>query len=141
MKVSTIYISFIFLLFSLIINAQTIQTHTEIPIVEEVVGASPEEMPEFPGGIKAMQNFIKANAQYPKVITEKGIYGTVYIRFTVDIDGSIKDIKVLKGIIDCPECDNEAKRLCSIMPKWKPGKVNGTLTPVYLNYPLKFQAQ
>lgn len=127
--------------FGLTAYAQTIQTHTEIPIVQEVVGASPEEMPEYPGGMTAMQNFIKTNVQYPKVMMEKGVEGIVYIRFTVDTDGSLKDIKVLKGVKDFPEFDNEAKRLISIMPKWKPGKVNGVLKPTYFNYPLKFKLQ
>jgi len=66
-------------------------------------------MPEFPGGITALQNFIKINVQYPKVILEKGVNGKVFIRFTVDIDGSIKDIKVLKGIKDCPELTKKQK--------------------------------
>lgn len=135
------YFTYLLVSLSLAINAQSVQTNTELSVVGEVVGASPEEMPEFPGGMTALQNFIKSNVQYPKVILEKGINGKVFIRFTIDIDGSVKDIKVLKGIKDCPECDDEAKRLFSIMPKWKPGKLNGVLTPTHFNYPLKFQVQ
>ncbi|MES2514488.1 MAG: energy transducer TonB [Bacteroidota bacterium] len=130
----------VFAFFSMMIRAQSAQTHTETPVAKDFICVNPTESPEFPGGMPAIQKFIKANVQYPKAILEKGIYGTVYIQFTVDTTGSVNDIKVLKGIKDCLECDEEAKRLFSIMPKWKPGKINGIPTPTHFNFPLKFKA-
>jgi TonB family protein len=139
MNVSKKNIFFVFAFFSMLMHAQRTQTDT-ITINEDFICVNPAETPEFPGGMAAIQKFINANVQYPKVILEKGIYGTVYIKFTVDTLGDVKDVKVLKGIKDCLECDEEAKRLFSIMPKWKPGKINGILTPTHFNFPLKFKA-
>ena len=141
MIVNKINILISIMFFRLISMGQTTQASTSTPIAQEIIGASPEELPEYPGGYTAMQNFIKTNVQYPKSMLEKGIDGTVFLRFTVDTIGNIKDIKILKGVKDCSECDEEAKRLFSIMPKWKPGKANGKLMPVYFNYPIKFKLQ
>jgi TonB family protein len=128
----------IFLLMSIVGVCQT--TQTIVPIVCEST-VNPQELPEYPGGMNALYDFIKTNIKYPTVITEKGIYGTCYVRYTVDIDGSIKDVKILKGVKDCPECDEEAKRVISIMPNWIPGKINGKASSTFFNLPIKFKAQ
>ena len=115
-------------------------TQTIVPIVNEST-TNPQELPEYPGGTKALYDFIKTNIKYPSVITEKGINGTCYVRYTVDIDGSIKNVQILKGVKDCTECDEEAKRIISIMPNWIPGKINGKVSPTTFNLPIKFKAQ
>lgn len=127
-----------FVLINLGCASQT--TQTTVPIVSEGL-VDPQELPEYPGGMHALYNFITSNIKLPSVITEKGIYGTCYVKFTVDVDGSIKDVNILKGVKDCPECDEESKRIISIMPKWKPGKVSGKVTPTFFNLPIKFKAQ
>jgi TonB family protein len=127
-----------FLLMNVIGISQT--TQTTVPIVNGST-VNPQELPEYPGGMKALYDFIQANIKYPSVITEKSIYGTSYVRYTVDVDGSIKDVKILKGVKDCPECDEEAKRIISIMPNWIPGKINGKVSPTTFNLPIKFKAQ
>ena len=100
-----------------------------------------EETPVFPGGMKALTEFIKTNIKYPPVILEKGIYGTSYAQFTIDTAGNVKDAKIIKGIKECPECDTETMRLLSIMPKWKPAFVNGKYISTKINLPFKYRTQ
>jgi uncharacterized protein len=97
-----------------------------------------ETAPEYPGGFAEMVNFIKKNLKYPKVAVKKKIQGTVYVQFTVDKDGSISDVTTLKGI--SAECDGEAERVVSLMPKWKPGKVDGKGVMVRMVLPINFKA-
>lgn len=96
-----------------------------------------EQMPSYPGGEKAMQNFIKENLMYPVAAVESKIQGRVTVRYVVGKDGVIRDIKVVRGL--SPECDAEAVRLVSTMPKWVPGKQNGIAVPVYFTLPIIFR--
>lgn len=84
-----------------------------------------DEDPAFIGGYNKMTEYLYLNMQYPRVEFEKGIQGRVHCRFTVEKDGSITDVKILKGIPDCNDCNKEAVRLISNMPNWLPGKLNG----------------
>lgn len=102
----------------------------DIPEKEDVV-------PEFPGGQDSMYKFIYANLKYPKKAKEKGIEGKVYIQFVVEADGSLSNIKVLKGL--GYGCDEEAMRIIKKMPKWVPGGQNGKKVPVKFNLPIKFE--
>lgn len=95
-----------------------------------------EQMPQFPNGEKAMQTFIYSNLVYPS--SAKGINGTCYITFIVNIDGSISNVMISRGVPNCPECDIEAKRVVSSMPSWKAGKQNGREVRVKYNVPIKF---
>jgi TonB family protein len=97
-----------------------------------------EQMPEFPGGNDEIKEFIKKNLQYPQKEKEAGISGTCYVNFIIEKDGSISDIKVLRGISGGSDCDKEALRIISSMPKWIPGKQNGLLVRVFFNLPIKF---
>ena len=107
----------------------------EVSLAQEIVV---EESPEFPGGNVAMNKFIKENFNPPDP-KAYNIAGTCYISFVIDTMGKIKDIKVVKGIKGCVECDEEAKRLISIMPNWKPSSLNGKKQECKINYPVKFQ--
>lgn len=98
-----------------------------------------EEMPEFPGGPMAMMRFIQKTISYPRTALEKGLSGKCFVRFIVNINGSISDIQVVKGIDNCPDCDAEAIRTIQMMPLWKPGKQKGKAVPVYFNLPINFQ--
>lgn len=97
------------------------------PVVEKAVEPSVfmivEEMPEFPGGIKAMYEFLGSEIRYPSIAKDAGIDGKVHIVFIVDKNGDISDLKVEKGI--GAGCDKEALRVMKLMPKWKPGKQRG----------------
>jgi TonB family protein len=95
-----------------------------------------EIMPEFPGGMQAMYNYITNNLQYPKLAKESNRTGRVMLSFVVNADGSISDINILEGI--GLGCDDEAMRVISEMPIWKPGIQNGTQVPVRLILPINF---
>ena len=82
-----------------------------------------EEMPVFPGGQKAMKEWIDKNLVYPQESLEDEIQGKVFVSVTIEIDGSISSPEVRRGIGSA--CDKEAIRLVKLMPKWIPGKSNG----------------
>jgi periplasmic protein TonB len=98
-----------------------------------------EQMPEFPGGEEKLKQFLANNIRYPKLAMESSIQGTVYLTFVISEDGSIQDIKVLRGLGG--GCDEEAVRIINLMPKWIPGKQNGKAVDVQMNLPVKFILQ
>lgn len=92
-----------------------------------------EEEPEFIGGTEAMFEFIEDNTNYPEKAKNNNIHGRVFVGFIVERDGSLSNIHVMRGID--PECNDEAVRVVSTMPKWKSGKNNGeTVRVEYLLY-------
>ena len=96
-----------------------------------------EQNPEYPGGYDAMMAFVKQNMKYPANARRLQIEGTVYVGFVVNKDGTISDVKVLRGIM--AECDKEAVRVIKMMPPWKPGRQNGRNVNVRFTVPLKFR--
>jgi len=119
---------FIFLLGIVQLNAQEGK--------EEVVFTLVEETPEFPGGMEAMKEYLALNINYPKKARDNKEEGTVYITFVVDRSGSVKDVKVLRGVSEA--IDKEAIRVIMNMPDWKPGKQRGKPVNVQFNVPVKF---
>ncbi|CAN5502997.1 hypothetical protein BH10BAC1_BH10BAC1_15410 [soil metagenome] len=97
-----------------------------------------EQMPKFPGGAVEMKKFISNTMQYPKSEKESAPSGKVYITFTVEVDGSLTDVKVLSGISGCSACDAEALRVVKSMPKWVAGKQNNVAVPVQCTIPIDF---
>jgi protein TonB len=98
-----------------------------------------EQMPEYPGGTKALFQWIYKNIKYPDIAAENGITGTVIVNFVVDVDGKISRVKILRGID--PSCDAEALRVVKALPPWKPGKQGGKPVRVYFTLPIKFTLQ
>lgn len=98
-----------------------------------------EEMPEFPGGMKALMDYLAANVKYPEAAKQAGISGRVTTAFVVGEDGVIRDVKVVRSV--SPELDAEAIRVMSSMPKWKPGKQDGKPVPVRYTVPVNFRGQ
>ena len=96
-----------------------------------------EVMPQFPGGEQAMMKFVSSNVHYPEEAKEKGIEGRVFVGFVVEKDGSVSEVKVLKGIGKL--CDEEAVRVVKSMPKWKPGRQDGKPVRVHYNMPFNFK--
>jgi len=96
-----------------------------------------EELPEFPGGEVALMRFLNENIRYPAMARENNIEGTVHVEFVVGADGSVSDIKILRGLPG--GCDAEVIRVLKIMPKWKPGRQTGRAVPVYYNLPVVFK--
>ena len=96
-----------------------------------------EQLPEFDGGYEAMMEFIQKNMKYPGNARRMGVDGTVFVNFVVNKNGSISDVKIMRGIM--AECDKEAIRVVEMMPPWKPGKQNGRNVNVRFTLPLKFK--
>jgi len=82
-----------------------------------------EEQANFPGGMGEWNKFLKKNLKYPRQATRMGIEGAVFLSFIVDKAGNISDIQVIRGIGG--GCDEEAKRVLEMSPKWAPGKQRG----------------
>jgi TonB family protein len=103
---------------------------------EEVYSIA-EQMPEYPGGNAEMMKFISKNFNYSLANLEQNTLSAtkIYVQFTVNRDGVIKDVKVLKGIND--ELNKEAIRVVKAMPKWKPGKQNGKTVSVKYTIPIQ----
>jgi periplasmic protein TonB len=133
----------------LIIDAEAdetteIQEYIPIEIDEEVVEEAPiftvvESMPEFPGGLQELYNFLGNNIKYPVMAKESGIQGRVFVTFVVERDGSITDVRIIRGIGG--GCDEEAIRVVESMPKWQPGKQRGKPVRVQYNLPVRFTLQ
>ena len=98
-----------------------------------------DEMPQYPGGEAAMMDYVAQNVVYPKEAQEKGISGRVFVGFIVEKDGSVSEVKVLRGIGG--GCDEEAVRVIKAMPKWKPGKMKGKPVRVSYMMPIIFKLQ
>lgn len=98
-----------------------------------------EVMPSFPGGPAALQQYLKSNMRYPVVAQENGVQGRVVVSFVVERDGSITDVNVAKSVD--PSLDKEATRVVKSMPKWIPGKQNGSAVRVKYNVPVTFRLQ
>ena len=111
----------------------------EEEITEQHIFEIVETMPEFPGGTSSMMNFLSNNINYPVIAQENGIQGRVTCSFVVNIDGSIVDIQVVRGID--PSLDKEAMRVISTMPRWTPGMQRGKPVRVRYNLPVTFRLQ
>ena len=98
-----------------------------------------EEMPSFPGGQGALMSFLSSNIHYPTVAAENGVQGRVVVGFVVERDGSITDVSVLRGVD--PSLDREAMRVVKSMPRWTPGKQNGSAVRVKYQVPVAFRLQ
>ena len=98
-----------------------------------------EEMPQYPGGEEALMEYVSKNIVYPQEAQEKGISGRVFVGFIVEKDGSVSEVKVLRGIGG--GCDEEAVRVISGLPKWKPGKQEGKPVRVSYQMPINFKLQ
>ena len=95
-----------------------------------------DQMPEFPGGEEALEKYINDNAKFREIINEWqfDVSGRIFVGFIVEPDGSITNVKVLRGIEK--HCDEEAMRVVKSMPKWKPGMRKGE--PVRVQYIVPF---
>jgi protein TonB len=98
-----------------------------------------EQMPEFPGGQAALLKWISDNIKYPAIAEENGIQGRVVCTFVVERDGSVTDVQVARSID--PSLDKEAVRVLKKMPKWIPGKQNGSAVRVKYTVPVTFRLQ
>ncbi len=123
---------------------------TEETVIEEVVfDDAPEEedvdeiftivedQPTPIGGISAFYQYVQKKMKYPAQARRMGIEGKVFVQFVVDKDGSITEVKAVKGI--GAGCDEEAVRVIKGSPKWKPGKQRGRSVKVRMILPIPFK--
>ena len=106
-------------------------------VPDSVVFQVVEEMPDFPGGVQALMDYLSKNVRYPAEAHAIGAQGRVIVSFTVKKDGSIADTKVERSVN--PYLDKEAMRVIAAMPKWKPGKQRGEAVNVKFTVPVAFR--
>ena len=122
------------------VRIEDMEKPSEAPQKEgEMIFQVVEEMPQFPGGMQEALNFLGTHVRYPVAAQEAKIEGRVIVGFVVGKDGSVSDIKVVRGIN--PELDAEAVRVVSMMPKWIPGKQRGKAVAVKYTMPIMFRLQ
>ena len=111
----------------------------EEEVVEAEIFTIVEEMPDFPGGVAKLQEYLIKNIKYPQMARESGIQGRVFVNFVVEPDGHVSNVNVMRSLGG--GCDEEAIRVVKAMPKWKPGKQRGK--PVRVSYilPVNFKLQ
>ena len=123
-----------------VLKAKEVIAQPEPPKEEETkVFDVVEQMPSFPGGPSALMQFLSSNIKYPVVAEENGVQGRVVCTFVVEKDGSITDVRVIKSVD--PSLDKEAMRVVKSMPKWIPGKQNGSAVRVKYTVPVTFRLQ
>ena len=98
-----------------------------------------EQQPQFPGGMGALNQWLGSNIKYPAMAAENGIEGRVIVQFVVERDGSVSGVHVVRGVD--PSLDKEATRVVAQMPKWIPGKQNGSAVRVKYTVPVTFRLQ
>jgi TonB family protein len=95
-----------------------------------------EDIPKFPGGEEARAKYMVENIVYPEAAKKAGKQGTVYVTFVIEKEGSVSNVKVLRGFDK--DCDEVALNVVKNMPKWEPGKQRGEAVRVQFNMPIKF---
>jgi protein TonB len=117
---------------------EELQMEVEEEVVEEIFTIV-EQQPEPIGGLSAFYKYVSDNLKYPWLAKNNDIEGRVYIEFVVEKDGSLTDIKTLKGIGG--GCDEEACRIIGGAPNWKPGKQRGNPVRVKMVIPILFRLE
>lgn len=95
-----------------------------------------DQIPEFPGGVKGIHQFLTDSIRYPLEAQVQKISGKVFVAFVIDATGQVKDVHIAKGIGG--GCDEEAVRVIKSMPRWKPAVQNGKNIPVRYSIPIIF---
>jgi protein TonB len=106
-------------------------------MIDDIVYADPETMPQYQGGYSELNRFIFRNIKYPPSATSQKIQGRVWCSFIVNKDGSISDIQIEKGVFI--SLDQESLRVLALMPKWIPGTVRGKPVRVKIYLPIVFR--
>lgn len=119
------------------VNEEAEVVGTPPPPVEDEVFQIVEQQPEFPGGMSALNQFVRDNLEYPEIARKAGVEGRVIVGFIVGRDGKIRDVQVMRGI--GAGCDEEAIRVVREMPNWIPGKQRGNSVSVRFALPITFK--
>lgn len=119
-----------------VLKATEVIAPPEPPKADNKVFDVVEQMPTFNGNVN---EYLNKNVRYPAVAAENGVQGRVVIQFVVERDGSITDVTVAKSVD--PSLDKEAARVVSSMPRWNPGRQNGSEVRVKYTVPVTFRLQ
>lgn len=119
------------------VEIEEVPTFVPVEIEKEEIYDFVDVDPEFQGGEAAMAKWIQENVEYPQMSIEMGETGTVYVEFVVNKNGSIEQVRVVRGVSDA--LDAEAKRVVKKMPKWKPGEQAGKPVRVRYTIPINFR--
>ena len=116
-----------------------VETVEEEEVEEEAIPFQlVEEKPKFKGGdANEFSKWVNSNLVYPEIAKENGVQGRVTLQFTVNVDGSVTNVKVLRGVDS--SLDKEAVRVVSNSPKWTPGKQRDRAVKVTYTFPVIFQ--
>lgn len=98
---------------------------------------APEVMPEYPGGLEKLMEFLRISVKYPVEAQKSKIEGRSVIGFVVEKDGSISNVNITRS--SHPLLDQEAIRVVNEMPTWKPGMQKGKPVRVKFNLPIYFR--
>lgn len=123
------------ILFSILLKGVFAQSENDFTIGIHSIA---EVNPEFPGGEKALFEFLGENTKFPAIAKDAGIQGIVYVQFVIMEDGSINPdmVEILRGVH--PALDQEAIRVIKLMPNWVPGYQRGQAVRVYYKLPFRF---
>lgn len=132
----------IILIFSIIISLKSYsqeRTNSNLKnkVDENEIVEMVEEDAEFPGGNLKLAKWISKNVKYPESAIKANKEGKVYVSFVVELDGSISNINIERGV--CEDLDNETIRLLKLMPKWKPGKNKGKYVRARCRLPINYK--
>lgn len=116
-----------------------LKAENEQPLAEDDVHVLVDEKPVFPGGDLAMRKHIARTVKYPREAQKKGIEGKVLVTFVINKLGEVEKARVMRSV--CPSIDKEAIRIVSTLPKWIPGKMDGSPVNVSYTIPLSFGLQ
>jgi len=96
-----------------------------IILIEDIEFVRPSDAPQFPGGEEERIKWFQANLRYPVMERDAGMQGSDYVRFTVNADSTISDVKIVRSVPGASGFDKELVRVTRQMPKWKPATRNG----------------
>ena len=114
------------------------EVQEEVVEEEAIPFALVEEKPKFQGGdANTFSKWVSSHLDYPEIAKENGVSGRVMVQFTVNPNGTVSDVKVLRGVD--PSLDKEAVRVIQSSPKWTPGKQRDRAVKVTYQFPVIFQ--
>ncbi|MFZ9657762.1 MAG: energy transducer TonB [Crocinitomicaceae bacterium] len=118
-------------------------TAKEIDTTKNLIYSVVEEDAQFPGGQKALGQYLADNINMHEVIgcVSEEFYSKVFVQFVINKDGCVEQAEIHKSTAYCPPCNKEALRLVESMPKWTPGIVNGQAVSMYFRLPIIFSVQ
>ena len=121
----------------IVVQADTTKTTDSLKeFSEDEIFLFAQRMPSFPGGEAKMNSFIMKKLKYPKAAAESGLQGVVVLAFVIEKDGSVTQIKTVRGLD--AGLTQEAIRVFNLMPNWEPGMQNGRQVKVEMTYPFRF---